>query len=327
MSPDTARVVAIGGGTGLPLMLRGLLTLGYRPSAIVTMADDGGSSGRLRRELGILPPGDVRNCLAALAAPEHDLFARLLGYRFEEGEGITGHAVGNLMLAALTDMSGSFEAAVKYLEDSLEVQGRVLPATFDDVVLAGFDREGHRITGQESLAKNPIAIADVELHRAHEEGRRMPPPEANPEAIAALRQADLIIICPGSLYTSIIPNFLVPEICQTLCVSEAPVIYFCNVANMRGETSGYTPLDYVDALNAHGLRGCLDMVVLPADTGHQNGTASPLIGVTPEIIEALQNQGLEVFTAPLTSTESPFRHDQKSLTGALEVVIERVLYR
>ena len=336
-------VVAIGGGTGLPLMLRCLCALGYRPSAIVTMADDGGSSGRLRRELGILPPGDVRNCLTALASPDRALLAQLLDYRFAEGEGITGHSVGNLILAALSDMDGSFEAAVKYLERLLEVQGRVLPSTFDDVVLSGYDREGTKIEGQESLAKNPVAIADVDLQVARPEeqpgsGRRQPQtPQANPEAIAALKEADLVLICPGSLYTSIIPNFLVPEIRRTLCVSEAPVIYFCNVANMRGETSGYTPIDYVDALIEHGLQGCLDMVVVPADVPGATGTAAdasaaagesaPVVAATSEVIETLTHRGLMVFSERLSSAQNPFRHDQDATTRALEAVIQRVFYR
>ncbi|MCL2324239.1 MAG: uridine diphosphate-N-acetylglucosamine-binding protein YvcK [Actinomycetia bacterium] len=321
------KVVAIGGGTGLPLILRSLLALDYEPTAIVTMADDGGSSGRLRRELGILPPGDVRNCLAALAAPAHALMADLLGYRFEEGEGITGHAVGNLMLAALTDRVGDFDAAVKYLERLLEVRGRVLPSTFDDVVLSGYDRAGTLITGQESLAKNPVAIADVDLELAHPEhapGRRRTP-RANAEAVAALEEADLILICPGSLYTSIIPNFLVSEIRRSVCASAAPVIYFCNVANMRGETSGYTPLDYVDALTAHGLRGCIDAIVLPV-CGDATGTEIPIINATQEVIDALQRRGLQVFCESLTSTENPYRHDQQATIAALERVIARVVY-
>ncbi|MCL2882016.1 MAG: YvcK family protein [Coriobacteriia bacterium] len=341
------KVVALGGGTGLPLMLHSLRALGYYPCAIVTMADDGGSSGRLRRELGILPPGDVRNCLAALAAPEHELLSDLLGYRFAEGEGITGHAVGNLILAALADMDGSFEAAVKYLEQLLDVQGRVLPSTFDDVVLSGFDCEGTLITGQESLAKNPVAIADVELQLAHPEDeagrnkararKKQQAPRANPEAVAALQEADLILICPGSLYTSIIPNFLVPEIGRVMCASAAPVIYFCNVANMRGETSGYTPLDYVDALVAHGLRGCLDGVVLSvmdasqtggdADAdGGSGGGDSPTMAVTPEVVDTLIGRGLTVLCEPLSSKENPFRHDQEALTRALEMVIQHVFY-
>lgn len=326
-------VVAIGGGTGLPLMLQSLCELGYHPSAIVTMADDGGSSGRLRRELGISPPGDVRNCLAALAAPEHELLSDLLGYRFAEGEGITGHAVGNLILAALADMESSFEAAVKYLEQLLNVQGRVLPSTFDDVVLSGFDREGTLITGQESLAKNPVAIADVELQLARcedEKGRsrkKQQIPRANPEAVTALREADLVLICPGSLYTSIIPNFLVPEIGRAVCASAAPVVYFCNVANMRGETSGYTPLDYVDALVAHGLRGCLDGVVLPGISANQPDSGdSPAVVVTQEVIDTLAARGITVLTEPLASAENPFRHDQEALTRALERVIQHVFY-
>jgi len=321
--------VAIGGGTGLPLMLQSLRMLGYRPSAIVTMADDGGSSGRLRRELGIIPPGDVRNCLAALAAPEHELLAQLLGYRFAEGEGITGHAVGNLMLAALADMDGSFEAAVKYLERLLGVQGRVLPSTFDDVVLSGYDREGTLITGQESLAKNPVAIADVDLQLAHPEvgSKKHQAPQANSEAIAALQEADLILICPGSLYTSIIPNFLVPEILRVVCASAAPVIYFCNVANMRGETSGYTPLDYVDALAEHGLRGCLDGVVVSASSAvPAEAEGSPIVIATPEVIDTLVGRGLTVLCEPLASMQNPFRHDRGALTRALEMMIEHVFY-
>ncbi len=317
MTAKKRTIIAVGGGTGLPLMLRSILELGHEPTAIVTMADDGGSSGRLRRELGIVPPGDVRNCLAALASPDNELLARLLSYRFSEGEGITGHAVGNLILAALTDMSGSFQQAIEYLEQRLATCGHVLPSTYANVTLAGYDRQGTEIDGQESLAGNPVAIADVQLTPADA--------PANPQAIAALTQADLVLICPGSLYTSIIPNFLVPDILRALCGTKAPIVYFCNVANMRGETSGFTPIDYVEALEDHGLRGCLDMVVLPEAVGDAV-EKSRAMSATPEIVEELRAHNLEVLSAPLTSPANPFRHDQEALTAVLEQVIEDVFY-
>jgi uncharacterized cofD-like protein len=253
-SPTHYNLVAVGGGTGLPLVLKAALALGYEPDAVVTMADDGGSSGRLRRELGIVPPGDVRNCLVALADPKEQLLADLLNYRFTEGEGITGHALGNLIMAALIDMSGSFEEAVGQLEDLLEVRGCVLPSTYDTVALQGFDRAGEEIFGQASLALSPVAIADVKLSPAD--------PQANPEAVAALESADAIIICPGSLYTSIIPNLLVPDILAAIQNSPAQLIYCCNVANMRGETTAFTPLDYLEALEAHGLAGRINTLLV-----------------------------------------------------------------
>jgi uncharacterized cofD-like protein len=256
------RLVAIGGGTGLPLVLRAAVALGIEPTAVVTMADDGGSTGRLRRDLGILPPGDVRKCMVALTAPDRALLGRLLNYRFESGEGIAGHALGNLMLAALADITGSFEDAVKLVETLLETRGRVLPSTFVDVTLRGFDRAGDEIFGQVSLANNTAPLADVALNPADA--------AANPEAVDALHAADVIVICPGSLFTSIIPNLLVPGILAAVRNSGAQLVYIANVANMLGETAGFTVEDYVAALEAHGLAGRIDTIIagLPADPEH-----------------------------------------------------------
>ena len=219
--------VAVGGGTGLPSVIRCLLDLGYSTSAVVTMADDGGSSGMLRRQLGMLPPGDIRNCLVAMADDDANLISQLFQYRFPHGEGLAGHALGNLVIAALADLTGSFPAAIEAVEGYLHARGHVLPSTLADVELHGVDRAGATLSGQAKLATNPEALARVRLQPAR--------PLAYPPVLDAIRAADVIVIGPGSLYTSLIPNFLVDGISRALHDSTATRVYVCNVANMRGE--------------------------------------------------------------------------------------------
>ncbi len=298
------RIVALGGGTGLPLLLRIFVALGYEPSAIVTMADDGGSSGRLRKELGIVPPGDVRNCLAALASEDERYFAEMMSYRFTAGEGLEGHALGNLIIAALCDMAGSFEQAVKELERHLDVKGRVLPSTFENIELHGLDRAGNLIQGQESLATSSIAIDEVYLTPRC--------PQANPEALKVLEEADYIFVSPGSLYTSIIPNLLVDGIAQAIRASKATVIYVCNVANMRGETTGFSSIDHVHALAAHGLKGRLDKVVLASD-GIDSDCQS--------VAAILKSEGIEPLIFELADDINPNRHSFEKLRSALGQVM------
>ena len=293
-------IVAIGGGTGLPLVLRALRSLGVEhPTAVVTMADDGGSSGRLRRDLGILPPGDIRNCLVALADPAEERLAQVFGYRFEDGEGIAGHALGNLVLAALTDLTGGFEEAVRWAGSHLKIHGQVLPSTFDDVVLHGLDEEGHEISGQASVANNDIAIFRVSMTPATA--------SANPRAVEAILAADTVFIGPGSLYTSLIPNFLVPGVLEALRDTTARVVYLCNVANGRGETAGFDSYDHVAALNRHGLRGLLDTVVV------SRGPLCPDEARAQQIAEF----GVEVKLADLASAENPLHHDADALRETL----------
>lgn len=299
-----SNIAALGGGTGLPLMLRCFKEMGEAPRAIVTMADDGGSSGRLRRELGIVPPGDVRNCLAALASTEEETLASILGYRFSAGEGLAGHALGNLILAALCDLVGTFEEAVKIMERHLNVQGRVLPSTFENVKLVGLDRAGNLIVGQESLATSSIAIDEVYLDPKR--------PQANPEVIEALTEADYIFISPGSLYTSIIPNLLVEGVTEAILRSSAQVTYVCNVANMRGETQGFSSIDHVHALAAHGLKGRIDNVILARDGLDTNCAA------TADILRA---EGIEPRVFELVDAEHPMRHDFSKLLYALRSVM------
>lgn len=298
-------VVVIGGGTGQPKVLRALLAHDIHPSAIVTMADDGGSSGRLREEMGIIPPGDVRNCLAALASPYKNVEAELLGYRFNAGEGLSGHALGNLIIAAFADITGSFETAVKLMERFLRIRGRVLPSTFEDVVLSGYDRKGKPIVGQRELAINEVAIDRVLLTPKD--------PEPNGEAIEAIRSADLIILAPGSLFTSLIPNLLVAGVCDTIRESSAQVIYLANVKNALGETTDMDPADYLEALIAHGLAGCIDEVLINQSPGSE---------INEEIEERILAFGVKPRYFDLMDQSNSLHHDIDKLSAALESYLQ-----
>ena len=298
----THNLVAVGGGTGLPLVLRAARTLGIHPTAVVTMADDGGSTGRLRRELGLLPPGDIRNCLTALAVPEREEFVRLVDYRFREGEGISGHSLGNLMLAAAADELGSFDRAVKLFESMLHVEGRVMPSTFENLILHGFDRDGEEIYGQASLTCSTTAIANVALSPSN--------PVANPEAVAALLGADSIIITPGSLFTSIIPNLLIPSITEAILSSDARVIYCCNVANMKGETANFSAEDYIATLKKYGLSDRIDAVLLPYSMHDE------------DCVMRLEAQGIQVVVTALAAAQNPQHHDEHKLASVLPALIQ-----
>ncbi len=312
------RAVAIGGGTGLPQVLRCLVELGFETSAVVTMADDGGSSGVLRRQLGILPPGDVRNCLVALAAEEEGTLASVFQYRFEGGEGLVGHALGNLIIAALTDITGDFGEAVRLAEHYLGARGRVLPSTFADVVLHGVDRQGAEISGQACLASNPTAVANVFMEPED--------PPANPEALLAIQTADVVVVGPGSLYTSVIPNFLVSGLAEALRSSKALRVYVCNVANLRGETGGLDAAEHVEALLDHGLAGAIDVVLV-----HANGPAETTVCDDGRVVEPVSADegareriaalGPRVFAAALTDPDDCVRHSKDALLKALEEVL------
>jgi len=235
------RIVVIGGGTGLSVLLKGLKKYTSNLTAIVTVADDGGSSGRLRGELGILPPGDIRNCLVALADKE-PLMEELLQYRFLKGE-LAGHCLGNLLLAALTGVSGSFDQAVRGLSKVLAVRGQVLPATLSNVTLCAELADGTVVQGESNISRSRGRIKRVFM-RPH---RCLP----LAEALAAIQEADAVVLGPGSLYTSIIPNLLVRGIPEALARTPAVKIYVCNVMTQPGETEGYTGSEHVRAIIAH----------------------------------------------------------------------------
>ncbi|WP_027364953.1 gluconeogenesis factor YvcK family protein [Desulfotruncus alcoholivorax] len=235
------RIVVIGGGTGIPVLLRGLKEYTCNLTAIVTVADDGGSSGRLRGDLGILPPGDVRNCLVALAHRE-PLMEELLQYRFPSGE-LKGHNMGNLLLAALCDIAGGFDAAVRGLSRVLAIRGQVLPVTLADVRLCAELEDGTIVRGESKIPGGGGRIKRVFLE----------PDNCRPtgEALKAIQEADAIIMGPGSVYTSILPNLLVPGIPEAIAASRAIKIYICNVMTQPGETDGYSASRHLRALVDH----------------------------------------------------------------------------
>ena len=236
------KIVAIGGGTGLSMLLKGIKHITNNITAVVTVGDDGGSSGRLREEMGVLPPGDIRNCIAALADDE-DMITELFQYRFKNGEGLEGHSFGNLFLTALCSITGDMVRAVKESSNVLNIRGVVLPATLDDMKLAASFEDGRIIHGESNIpeAHGKIKRLFTEPEHCH----------ALPEAITAIHEADLIILGPGSLYTSVIPNLLVDGIVEAIDKSHAKKIYVCNIMTQPGETDNYSVASHVNALITH----------------------------------------------------------------------------
>ena len=247
------KIVVVGGGTGLSTLLRGLKEYSSNITAIVTVADDGGSSGRLRREIGVLPPGDIRNCLAALA-DEEELLTELFQYRFEAGDGLVGHSFGNLFLTAMSEITGDLEQAVAASSKVLAISGKVLPSTLSDVRLWAEMEDGRLIEGESNIPKAGGKICHIGCIPAN--------PPALPAAVAAIEEAEYIIIGPGSLYTSIIPNLLVSNIYDAIANADVPRIYVCNIMTQPGETDGYTVGDHIREIDRIGKRKLFDAVLV-----------------------------------------------------------------
>lgn len=314
------QIVAIGGGHGLSTMLRGLKRYSRNITAIVTVADDGGGSGMLREELGMLPPGDIRNCILALANTEPTM-KKLLNYRFTEGS-LTGQSFGNLFLAAMTGISSSFEEAVHKMGDVLAITGKVLPVTEEDVRLeAEFDN------GIRCLGESKIFYAKKNQNCRIKQVRLVPEqPKALPDSLRAIEQADLIIMGPGSLYTSIIPNFLVEGISAAVARSRAKKIYVMNIMTQDGETEGYTGSDHLRALLSHGQPGIVD-VCIANDAPISEELLRPYReeGVEPLPLDrqAIEAMGISVETFPLVSGGRFIRHDPDALAKAIMEVFCR----
>lgn len=249
------RIVAIGGGTGLSTMLRGIKNLTANITAIVTVADDGGGSGKLREDLGMLPPGDIRNCILALANTE-DIMQELLNYRFKEGS-LKGQSFGNLFLAAMTGIAGSFEKAVKLMSDVLAVRGKVLPVTLDNVTLCAELENGQIVVG-ESKIPEVVKQTKSPIKRVF-----LTPSDAKPypEVLEEIEKADVIIIGPGSLYTSIMPNLLFDQVVDSIKRSHAKKIYIANIMTQPGETDHYTLYDHICAIENHCKGRIFDIVI------------------------------------------------------------------
>ncbi|MDI7247069.1 MAG: YvcK family protein [Bacillota bacterium] len=313
------RIVVVGGGTGLSTLLRGVKEFTSNVTAIVTVADDGGSSGRLRKEMRVLPPGDIRNCLVALADSE-PLMARLFQYRFPEGDptGLGGHTFGNLFIATMSAITGDFEQAVKESSRVLAVRGRVLPSTLEDVILAAECEGGAVVEGESALATCGAPIKRVFL--------RPRDPVALPEAVEAIAGAELILLGPGSLFTSVLPNLLVPGITEAVRRSRALKVYVCNVMTEPGETDGFAASDHLKAIFEHVGRGIVDVVLVNtglvpaklAERYRQEG-AYPVI---PDS-DTLRALGVSVVEEDLMSASDYARHDPERLAGAIvSLVVE-----
>jgi uncharacterized cofD-like protein len=259
------KIVVLGGGTGLSNLLRGLKLYSANITAIVTVADDGGSSGRLRREIGVLPPGDIRNCLAALA-DEEKLLTELFQYRFQAGDGLVGHSFGNLFLTAMSEVTGDLEQAVAASSKVLAVRGQVLPATLSDVELWAEFSDGRIVKGESNIPEAAGKIVRV--------GCIPDNPPALPRALQAIRDADYVIIGPGSLYTSVIPNLLVPEIRAAIADLSVPRIYVCNIMTQAGETEGYTVADHIRAIDRLSDRPLFDAVLVHRKTPSEQALAN-----------------------------------------------------
>jgi len=321
------RIVALGGGTGLSMVLRGLKDYvnaakkmphgksepaknnPLRPIsdlvAVVTVTDDGGSSGRLRREYSVLPPGDIRSCMVALSKDER-LLGKLFQYRFPAGRGLAGHSFGNLFVTALTNVTGDFAEAVRVSSRVLAIRGRIFPATAQNVTLEAELENGATVAGETNISRSRQRIVRVRLVP-----RRVRP---LPEVLVAIREADLILVGPGSLYTSIIPNLLVEGISEAIHKSRATCVYIANLMTQPGETQHYSVADHVEAIYEHSRKGLFDFVVInrkpvPASLlrRYRAEGAEP---VQPSAAE-LKRMGIRYITADL------LRHDQAKLTRLL----------
>ncbi len=337
------RAVVIGGGTGAPVSIRTLLSLGVQTSAVVAMADDGGSTGVLREEADATPPGDIRKCLVAFAKDPADPLVRALKYRFAVAR---DHALGNLLLTALEDACGSFPEAIAICERLVNAQGHVYPSTLDHVVLSARTRDGRVLDGQAVACHSKTALESVWL--AAEDGR---PPAPYEPACKAIREADLIVLGPGSLFTSIIPNLLIPGIVDAIRASRGRVLFVCALADVQGETWGLTAREHFEALAAHGMEGLVDYMLVhskvplraesPA-TGSfaalsgaelEHASTSDLndsqltCGVRPISINygdmlAIQSRGPIVISRNLVDGERPTWHSPFALRDAFQSVIK-----
>lgn len=309
------KVVAIGGGTGLSSLLRGLKRFTTNITAIVVVSDDGGSSGRLKKEMPSLslPPGDIRNCLAALA-DEEPLMTKLLQYRFDEATApdLAGHSFGNLLIAALEDITGDFEQAIRETSRVLAIRGKVLPPTLESVKLCAQLQDGTNVCGESTISKSTTPVDYVYLDP--------PTPEPLQEALDAIEQADLIVIGPGSLYTSLIPNLLVPGVAQAIAEAQCLRAFVCNVMTQPGETGGMSAADHVEAILRHVERPVFEYVILnnqrPQRSILERYDAEGAQFVEPDAPQ-IAKLGFIPIEAPLLADDNYARHDPDRLAQQL----------
>jgi len=302
------KVVVIGGGHGLAALLRGLKEYTHNITAIVTVADDGGSSGQLRRDLGVLPPGDIRNCLSALSSDEA-LLSQVFQYRFTAGAGLEGHSMGNLFITALSEITGSFEEAVAESGRVLAIYGQVLPSTLSNVQLVGevqdqATQEIVEVRGEAELTQYPGKILKVWLDPVDS--------PAFPPTTSAILDADLILIGPGSLYTSLLPNLLVRGISDAILASRADTYYICNIATEQGETDGFNASDHAREIDRHICKHLFNLVICNHNYHGDLGGKAQLVRVDDEL-----KQNYRVYEADLVDDLYPWRHSSRKLAKTI----------
>jgi uncharacterized cofD-like protein len=300
------KIVAIGGGTGLSTLLRGLKQYSSNITAIVTVADDGGSSGRLRKEMGVLPPGDFRQCIAALADAE-PLMVDLFQYRFNSGNGLSGHSFGNLFITAMTDITGNFEKAILESSRVLAVRGSILPSTLESVTLAAKMTDGTVINGESNIPHSDSKIEEVYL-----EPRNV---GAYPGSLQAILDAEMVVIGPGSLFTSILPNLLVKQVVQALKASPALKVYVTNVATQPGETIGFDLSAHLQAIEDHVGKGVFDYILVNNNFDTEFKPEWNISPVRNDIVAV--SGGTQIIEANLVDVSRPTRHDPEKLSKVL----------
>ena len=301
------RIVVIGGGTGLSTLLRGLKYYTANITAIVNMVDDGGSSGRLRREMGILPPGDLRQCIVALADAE-PLMTRLFEHRFPSGNSLEGHNFGNLFITALRDITGNFEHAIHESSRVLVVRGQILPSTLTDVTISAEYEDATHMHGESQIAKQHKRIKRVYLTPEN--------PVAYLPALNAIREADMIVVGPGSLYTSLLPNLLVPDIAHAIKTSTAMKVLITNVSTEPGETDGFSVADFVQVISDHVGANLFEYILANGEFRAMESRKSSPVAVDQALV-ALQQQCIKVMVADIVDRDNPLRHDSAKVTAAL----------
>jgi uncharacterized cofD-like protein len=334
-----SKVVVIGGGTGAPVSIRTLLDMGCDVSSIVSMVDDGGSTGILRERGGVVPPGDIRKCIGAMSANYDGIFARAFRHRFSY---LDNHSLGNLILTAVAEETNSFPDAIRVCENLIEARGHVYPSTLHDVTLSGMTDEGEELEGQAVIGDSDCHMRYVTLHPADA--------QAYPPALEQIRNANLIVLGPGSLFTSIIPNLLVPGVVEAIKEARerpenpAYTLFVCSLADMQGETWGMNCYQHVDAVCRHGMRGILDIALI-----HRNDASSPMatgvfpaltdysdsmypsrgrrigkvrhVEVSDELIEKVKQLGVQPMVRDLVDPDRPTWHDRTKLAKAFQEVL------
>lgn len=310
------KIVAIGGGTGLSTLLRGLKAHTSNIWAIVSVSDDGGSSGRLSKELGMLPPGDIRNCMTSLADDEN-MLSELFSYRFHDGKGLEGHSFGNLFLAALTDMYGSFEIALQKASQILAIRGRVLPVTLTPTTLCANLADGRTIRGESEIPKAGGKVVKAFLDPAD-----CQPPA---EVLKVIQQADVIVLGPGSLYTSVIPNLLINGVAEAVHKAPAPKIYVCNVMTQPGETDGYSAADHLQAIDDHVGYSLVDYVIVNVTPPSKLRNKYRSMGAHPikPALAQLRKMGVTPVPSNLVNEDSLVRHNPVFLAESIIELMAR----